>query len=291
MATTHLQRRSACRQTRRCRFSIGFTLLELLVATTVLSLMLLFLFSVFDQSTKAWQAGERKIDAFREARAALFMVRRDLSGALISKHSPMVFNRLNDDIPFSGALAPPSTGSNLFFLTRLPLNAQGANNASSLCSVGYYVAWMRSAVGSDQASNFSFNLIRYFIPSGAPTSTNGTGAHLLQFIKSGSDPGSVNTLFPRVGSAVAPENEVLARNIIKFDLVPYSENGSGLAPSPAGVLDEIPSLMEITLVVINHATAAKLGDAQSQWDISSSPMRALIQENAQTFRSRLTLKP
>ncbi len=269
----------------------GFTLLELLVATTILSLMLLFLFSVFDQSTKAWQAGERKIDAFREARAALFIIRRDLRSSLISDDSPMVYNQLAASIPFSGALAPPTTGSNLFFLTRLPLNAQGSGNASDLCSAGYYVSWMRSAAGSDEAANFSYNLVRYFVPSGAPTATNGTVAHLLGFMAAGSPPTDLTILFPRVSSTVSPENEVLARNIIKFDLIPFTENGSGLQPANPGALTETPRLVEITLTVVNNATAAKLGDSQAGWNPSTSPLRRLIEENTQTFRARLALTP
>lgn len=269
----------------------GFTLIELLVATTVLSLMLLFLFSVFDQTTKAWQAGERKIDAFREARAALFMIRRDLLGAMIDDQSPMVFDRLGETIGFSGALAPAEVGSNLFFLTRLPPAVQGANNASNLCTVGYYIAWMRSAAGADQAANFSFNLIRYFIPSGQPGNNNGTIANLLAFLNAGANPANAGNLFPRVGSSVAPENEVLARNITRFELTPIIENGATLQRATPGTLTERPRLVEITLEVINNATAAKLGDTQAAWSGNNPVAQRLIAANKQTFRARLALNP
>lgn len=267
----------------------GFTLLELLVATTILSLMLLFLFSVFDQSTKAWQAGERKIDAFREARAALFMIRRDLRGVMVGEDTPMVYNRLGVDIGFSGALAPETSASNLFFLTRLPLNAQGSGHASEVCAAGYYVAWMRSAVGSDEAANFSYNLIRYFVPSGTPGNSVGTVPHLLSFMAGGSSLSEVATLFPRAAANVVPENEVLSRNIIRFSLVPVVENGSGLVSADPGVLTEVPRMVEITLEVINQATAAQLGDTPAAWTTSSPASKRLIEENAQTFRTRVAL--
>jgi prepilin-type N-terminal cleavage/methylation domain-containing protein len=270
--------------------TVGFTLVEVLVATTILSLMLLFLFSIFDQSTKAWQAGERKVDAFREARAGLYMLRRDLRGALVEPETPMAFNQLESPIPFSGVLAPSNVGSNLLFLTTLPLNAQGGGNVSELCAVGYYMAWMRSAVGADEAPSFSFNLVRYFNPSGSPQSTGGTVANLISFITGGS--GDINLLFPRVGSSVQPENEVLARNVVRFEVVPYAVNGSGtLTAVPAGVIDEIPQLIEITLDVINTATAAKLGDAPANWNPLSSPRLTLLNENKQSFRTRVSLKP
>ena len=56
----------------------AFTLTELLVSMAILSGLIVLLFAVVDGTTKTWNQSEQRVDAFREARAALFVISRDL---------------------------------------------------------------------------------------------------------------------------------------------------------------------------------------------------------------------
>jgi len=54
----------------RNRPATAFTLIELMAATTVLSVILLMMVGMQDQMSKAWSNANRRTDATREARAA-----------------------------------------------------------------------------------------------------------------------------------------------------------------------------------------------------------------------------
>ncbi|HEX8371373.1 MAG TPA: prepilin-type N-terminal cleavage/methylation domain-containing protein [Chthoniobacterales bacterium] len=56
----------------------AFTLTELLVTMAILSSFILLLFAVVDGTTQTWNQSEQRVDSFREARAALFIITRDL---------------------------------------------------------------------------------------------------------------------------------------------------------------------------------------------------------------------
>ena len=57
----------------------AFTLIELMAATTVLSIILLMMVGMQDQMSKAWSNSNRRTDATREARAAASLMSADLT--------------------------------------------------------------------------------------------------------------------------------------------------------------------------------------------------------------------
>jgi len=57
----------------------SFTLIELMAATTVLSVVLLMMVGMQDQMSKAWSNANRRTDATREASAACRLMYEDLS--------------------------------------------------------------------------------------------------------------------------------------------------------------------------------------------------------------------
>jgi len=67
------------RPLRPWREQSAFTLIELMAATTVLSIILLMMVGMQDQMSKAWSNSNRRTDATREARAACLLMSRDLS--------------------------------------------------------------------------------------------------------------------------------------------------------------------------------------------------------------------
>jgi prepilin-type N-terminal cleavage/methylation domain-containing protein len=285
------------RRNRRSRAQ-GFTLTEILVAMTILSVIVVMLFSIFDHATRAWQASEKNVDAFREARAALFMLKGDLGRLLASSKMPVIFNQVGTGIHFSGnALAPATDADNVFFQALEPQTQSGAGQ----CGIGYYVAYSinmaNMAAGSNLAAKQgkgSFNLFRCFRESGANVPS------LFSFFQAiHSDESlieaNLNTLYP--GANANPTgDEVVARNVTRFRLRPYWRDTAGtlVSVSPNGnasILSDTPAFIEIELKVINYSTAAQLNDEKADWSSStaSEPARRLLERSEQTFVTRLNI--
>lgn len=141
----------------RSRASRGraFTLIELMVATAITSLLILGMTGVFDQAMKAWRLSSRRGDAEREVRAALSTIQRDFSSLVVSTNLPIYRVTGATNNRYIGPRNPPDYNGNVavFFLSTLGTNQQATNNPGDLCGVGYYVAW-------DQTTK-TYNLYRY----------------------------------------------------------------------------------------------------------------------------------
>ena len=81
----------------------GFTILEVLVATTVLMLLMVVLFGIFSGVTSAWTRSTQRIDAFQSARVAFDRVTRMLSQATLNVYwdydnpnQPTVYRRQSE---------------------------------------------------------------------------------------------------------------------------------------------------------------------------------------------------
>lgn len=75
----------------------GFTLLELLVSLTVLSLLLLLVFDMLDKTQQTWVSAEARVSQFREARNAFELVTRRTSQAVLNTY--WNYERTNPDSP------------------------------------------------------------------------------------------------------------------------------------------------------------------------------------------------
>jgi len=60
----------------------GFTLLEILVAMAILMVIVLMMATLFHQSSIAWESGLRQAEMTMQARAAISLLRRDLTEAI-----------------------------------------------------------------------------------------------------------------------------------------------------------------------------------------------------------------
>jgi len=137
----------------------AFTLIELMVAAGITTLLLLGMTGIFDQSMKAWRLSSRRADAEREVRAALTQVKRDLSSLVVNSNLPIAINqsRINNtfiNVASSGSFQllianhalkagnPGQDWSNasvvLFFATT---GGSSQGNAGDVSGVGYFVTW------------------------------------------------------------------------------------------------------------------------------------------------------
>ncbi len=109
----------------------AFTIAELLIAIVVTLILVGILFRVFAAAAGQWQNADQRIDTFRDARAALQIMTRDLSRADINGNAQML--TLTD---FFTVSPNPQFAKEAYAIT--PITNSGK---SDLCTVGYYCAY------------------------------------------------------------------------------------------------------------------------------------------------------
>jgi type II secretory pathway pseudopilin PulG len=189
----------------------SFTLVELMVAAVITSLLLLGMTGIFDQSMKAWRLASRRADAEREVRAALGTIQRDLRGLWVETNVPAY--RFTNRVPTPDYVRFPRTPElaqsvSIFFLSTQSADAQpdaGNVNRGDLCGVGYYVAWDGTA--NDRKG--AYNLYRYFQPSGAQL------GHLIDFLDL-SGPIAGRTRLFRESTIPDTRDEIVGANVVNF---------------------------------------------------------------------------
>lgn len=257
----------------------AFTLTELLIAVALVSLLSLMLFSILDATSKLWKDNEARVDSYREARAALNFIARELSSAHVTDIPGQTTFALNPDtttVTQTNIAADPEWASRLFLLATLPADAQDpAANRSDLCAVGYFLAFTRDATafnpnresGGDAASS-SYKLFRYF-RSSDPTFQSLTGA----------SPDPLFTANPDVDA------EIVAHNVTRFTVRAYNFDPAGGLTEQPTPLNAPPDVLEISLTALNERDAAKLPD-QSAWEDHDSNLHL---STARTFTTRVHL--
>lgn len=264
----------------------GFTLLELLVAMAVLAILVLLLMNMVDSATQLWRINENRVEGFREPRAALGIVAKDLKTAMAGTNTN--FFRLKDSTYSPAGATLGTNAAHVFFLSAMPKGAQWSTNASSnrsdVCQVGYFVGYGKTSVSSNAPVN-TLNLYRYFL------SSDDTYA-LLENTNSSTYP------FPPASTLVLSERnvELLARNIVSFQIKAFSTfnntNVTNLTVTPmltnfvSSPNSAMPDLVEITVTAVNQDTAKKLS-SQASWGNTNDPP---IRDNLQTFTTRLHLE-
>jgi type II secretory pathway pseudopilin PulG len=106
----------------------AFTLAELLVATSITIIMIALLGRVLIASTAVWLLADQRVDAFRDARAALQLMTNDLSRANINGDARM--------LTLSNYATDNSYAKEVYVI--VPTKNRGK---SDLCAVGYYLDW------------------------------------------------------------------------------------------------------------------------------------------------------
>jgi len=155
--------------------SPSFTLIELMAATTVLSVVLLMMVGMQDQMSKAWSNANRRTDATREASAACRLMYEDLSclvyreqtfdnqasdaAVLTNQGIPFLYSS-NGSGPITIANAQP--GASYFFA--VTARKPSGSGLEDLAIVGYYIAsapW----TNVNGFPTTKYNLYRHYVPA------------------------------------------------------------------------------------------------------------------------------
>lgn len=119
----------------KTRVRAAFTLMELMVAMAVTSLLVILMLQIFNSGTAAWQSNEERLDTFREARAALQIMGRDFSTLSPAPSADEQFPVLMLDWHRD---TPPEDRVNREIYGLVTTRNKGIGD---LCAVGYYCEW------------------------------------------------------------------------------------------------------------------------------------------------------
>jgi len=118
------------------RSARGFTLVELLVAIVVLSLISVLIYNAFASMKRSREGIERVNDRFREGRLAMTRMIRELQSAYISLHAPINSSLLIQRTSFVATTGTPADrlDFNSFSNRRLDKNS----HVSDQCELSYF---------------------------------------------------------------------------------------------------------------------------------------------------------
>ena len=120
----------------RARSARGFTLVELLVAIVVLSLISVLIYNAFASMKRSREGIERVDDRYREGRLAMTRMTRELQSAYISLHAPLNASLLVQRTSFVGSTGTPADrlDFNSFSNRRMDKNS----HISDQCELSYF---------------------------------------------------------------------------------------------------------------------------------------------------------
>ncbi len=114
----------------------GFTLVELLVAIVILSLISVLIYSAFSSMKRSREGIQRVEDRYREGRLAMARMTRELQSAFISLHAPINTALLVEKTAFVGSTGTPADRLDFdsFANRRIDRNS----HVSDQCELSYF---------------------------------------------------------------------------------------------------------------------------------------------------------
>lgn len=273
------------------RGAAGFTLAELLVSMTVLSVLLLMLTQLLTQVQNTWTYSEARISQFREARVAFDIITKNLSQATLHTYLDFDYDSNNQvknykrqsELHFitmpASDLGPNKPTHAIFFQAPLGQSDRYENLDNLFNARGYYVEY-----GDDKLlkpsfiqspPKYRFRLMEYLPPSeenqiyvdGDQERKSGQPAVYSDWFKHDPDKYS-HPLAENVIALVASPREALEDPSDKMKtyskIAPnYSYNSNDQNANFALFVQQAPPLVKVTMVAIDETSAVRLEDENS----------------------------
>lgn len=283
---------------------IGFTIVELLIAATITVLIVVMLGTMFGSLTNTASRANQRIDTFREARAALQMISRDLTNLVHPQWDPDPFSvpppttasqpttrpaahlacttGTNSGAPpqLKNIYQDPANGNQQLFA----LVAMKNSGQSDVCSVGYYCRW------NDQG--YGYSLRRFFRDSSA-TYTTLSGATSYAAATVLYTPDAIPT------AANLMRDDLLAQHVWNLKITAYDSAGAVITTYPyvcdssATTPNQVPKALEISFRAMSAEAARTViafkAGANVWMNENDTTYLRLIKPHAHEFRTRIEL--
>jgi len=278
----------------------AFTLIELLAAVALFSIIMVVIFGLTQQAGNAWRSTSSKIEAFQGARAAFEMITDALSQATLNTYYdyqdasgnrrstqnaasfvPDTYTRYSDLHFLSGQNLVPSQVSNaVFFQTPGGYSAsssfKGLDTLLNVC--GFYVRYDKdsakpaffSSIPNAPADRYRYRLYEFLQPS--------EQFKVFDTYSSDKAEGSSMAWFkdPLSSGAVAPSQ--IAENIVALVVLPKISDQDKVNAGGAffsayeydsrdttntSTLNQLPPLVDVVMVAIDENSARRIEDGSA----------------------------
>jgi prepilin-type N-terminal cleavage/methylation domain-containing protein len=220
----------------------GFTLVELMVATAVLSLMVLMLMEVLNRTSSAWTLGQAQAERRQSARSVADVIARELEPALMPV-DPLDQSSLQLTLNPTALQTSFRNPDTLFW--QAPIASD--RNRGDVAEVGYFLKWDTATLGNPRPL-----LCRFFV-----NPTDPDNYLILKNPTAWLSSDIVNKVAPanNQGSAYAG---LFAENVIGFWVRGYDKDGKCLKDFDSRVQHVLPRTVKIFLVLVGPAGLARL---------------------------------
>ncbi len=285
----------------------AFTLVEMLVAMATFAILLVILFAIITQMANVMRQSTRQIDAFQSARIGFDVLTHSLGQATLNPYldydsstSPTNYLRKSDldfvigpsgSANFYGAVSAfpgtVQTGQAVFFQAPLDYVTNIGSDGgleSLLNTAGYYVSFTTNSgipPHVKSASNpYRYRLMQMLVPTETnsiyqPGGTNDdwfADPSFQNYIVSVADNVIALIIRPQDPSANPPAD-------ITTDYSYDSSSNATLYPQPV-TANQLPPLLQVTMVAIDEATAKRLDSGSTQPAAISSALNGKFQISA-----------
>jgi len=247
----------------------AFTLLEMMVAVAVLSIMMIFMFSLVAQATRAWEGGSRQIEAAQAARVTLDRMSKEMQFAVAGSHAvPAGAGLLTNTAPFyvnvnpttvpgetNTALRPPTNSGQIFAVS--PVASPAAVNGP-FSEVGYFVGHSVRSTGFHTLAPHLYYLF-WHGPSKTDTNNNILEPVSDFYYRGG---GGTNWIQTAATDRLQSDGNRMAMvdNCYQMTFQFATNNANGVLEFTTNWLSRtsLPAGMLVTLKVMDKKTAAKI---------------------------------
>lgn len=220
-------------------FTRGFTMIELLVAMAITSIIMVTLFSLVGQTTSSYTQTQRAVNAVSQARAFIQFFDRELSTRLPG--TALIYEKKSTP--------SPADSDRIAFVRALTQDEFDKTDPGDLGTSAYYVGFSSDGARGDSPKLFRKNL----------------GAKKTQeLIEEGTTPA-----FPDVDAA---KDEQIIPNVLSFKSTPmFRDATSGELKEWSNTSTEPPSLVELSITFVDDSSAQRY-KTKAEWNrLATSP--------------------
>jgi uncharacterized protein (TIGR02599 family) len=273
-------------------FADGFTILELLVAMAILSIMVVLMLGVLQSTSDAWRRNTERSKAFAASRAAFESMTRSISAATLNTYQdyynsarqtrpsgsltfvPAVYGRRSDLHFITGTnLVTGQRGGAIFMTVPFDYESNNTNDYSSgqLNGIGYFVRFTTNSLRPAGVSNnpYRYRLMQFLQPTEQLMVMNTNTAHFPNGWFA-NDVNANTNIFP------------IADNVVAFTVLPQlsdreSANAGILAPGfsydtrmawSSGAQPtnhhQLPPVVQVIMVVLDESSARRIENGPTE---------------------------
>jgi uncharacterized protein (TIGR02599 family) len=274
----------------------GFTLLELLVAASILILLLGLAFSVISQSSAIWSRSMDKIESFRGARLGFETITRNLSQATLNTYldyddpaNPQNYLKKSELKFFVGTAGSgtlpgtANTGGVIFFQAPLGYTSDAAYAGieSLLNTCGYFVSFTtNSSIPSHVASSkstYRYRLMQLLVPAEKNQIYTSSDWFTPQSNTSYAKPIVDNV----IALIVRPQDPAALATELPNSQYTYDTTLNATTTPQPVTANQLPPMVQVTMVAIDETSAKRIDNGSTPPAVITAALQNKFSDPAQ----------